>query len=110
QPFLYSVCSCCRFGWTDKLRVGSCVWNDLLRTLSRMELGPGHWASPGEHWLVFILIPLVALPIIAMLWPTARGVSKEVRQTVNDCLEKLFVELRCASSARQLPDVPDAVC
>jgi hypothetical protein len=82
--------------------LASSVWDlafgtQLLRTLSRMELGPGHGASPEEHWLVFILIPLVALPMIAMLWPTARGVRKEVRQTVNDCLEKLFVELRCAS-------------
>lgn len=94
--------------------LASSVWDlvfgtHLLRTRPRMELGPGHWASPEEQWLLFILIPLVALPIIAMLWPTARGVSKEVRQTVNDCLEKLFGELRCAPSARQRPDVPDAV-
>jgi hypothetical protein len=64
-----------------------------LLTRSRTELGPGHWATPEEHWLIFILIPLVALPIIAILWPTARGVSKEARQTLNDCLNKLFGEL-----------------
>ena len=81
----------------------------LLLTRSRMELGPGHWASPEEHWLVFILIPLVALPIIAMLWPTARGVGKQARQTVNDCLEKLFGESSGASSVRQISDVSDPV-
>jgi hypothetical protein len=81
----------------------------FLLTRSRMELGPGHWASPEEHWLVFILIPLVAVPIIAVLWPTARGVSKEARQTVSDCLERLFGELSGATSVRHIPDVPDTV-
>ena len=63
-----------------------------LLTRSRTELGPGHWATPEQHWLVFILIPLVVLPITAVLWPNARGVTEEARQTLNDCLSKLFAE------------------
>lgn len=64
-----------------------------LLTRSRHQLGPGHFATPEQHWLVLVLIPLVALPIVAALWPKARGVSKEARQTLSECLGELFCEI-----------------
>jgi hypothetical protein len=62
----------------------------LLLTRSRTELGPGHPATPEQHWLAFVLIPLVTVPMVAMLWRKACGASKEARQTMNDCLQRLF--------------------
>jgi hypothetical protein len=41
----------------------------LLLTRSRTELQPGHPASVEEHWIVFLCIPIVALPILAVARP-----------------------------------------
>jgi len=43
-----------------------------------------------EHLAVFLFLPLVAIPIVTMLWPKARGASNNARQTLKDCLQKMF--------------------
>lgn len=64
----------------------------LLLTRSRTALGPGHPATIDDHWAVFLVVPLVAIPMVAMLWSKARGASSDARRTLNDCLQKLFGE------------------
>ena len=75
--------------------LGNSAWDllfgtHLLLTRSRTELGPGHPASMEEHLAVFLFLPLVAIPIVTMLWPKARGASNDARQTLKDCLQKMF--------------------
>lgn len=62
----------------------------LLVTRSRTELGPEHLATRGQHIAVFVLVPLVAISIIATLWPKARGLKAETRRTFLEFLQKLF--------------------
>ena len=62
----------------------------LLLTRTQTELGPGHPASVQQHLAVFLCVPLIALPIVAMLWPKARGVSNDARQTLKDSLQQMF--------------------
>jgi len=61
-----------------------------LLTRSRTEIGPGHPATRAQHFGVFVLVPLVAIAIIVLLWPKARSVQSEVRQTFATFLETLF--------------------
>jgi hypothetical protein len=37
-----------------------------------------------------VLVPLVAIPIIVLLWPKARSIKSEVGQTFATFLEALF--------------------
>ena len=62
----------------------------LLRTRNRWDLGPGHPATPEMHLAVFILVPLVVIPMLALLWPKARPVKAEIRHLFAECAKKLF--------------------
>lgn len=72
------------------------VWDLLFGThilliRSRAELGPGHPATRQEHFAVFVLLPLVAIPTVAMLWPKARGLTGTADQAIRDSLKKMFL-------------------
>ena len=62
----------------------------ILLTRSPTELGPGHPATREGHFAVFVLVPLVAIPILGMLWPKARGLTKGADQALRESLEKMF--------------------
>ena len=70
-----------------------------LLTRSRTEIGPGHPATTAQHFSVLVLVPLLAIPIIFWLWPKARSVNREVRQTFATFLEALFQARDLAAGA-----------
>jgi len=72
-----------------------------LLTRSRSEIGPGHPAAMAEHFSVFMLVPLVATPIVILLWPKARSATSEVRQTYATFLETLFKGRELAAGANR---------
>ena len=72
-----------------------------LPTRSRTEIGPGHPASRAQHFGVFVLVPLVAIAIIVLLWPKARSVQSEVRQTFATFLAALFQVRDLAAGANK---------
>jgi hypothetical protein len=74
-----------------------------LLTRSRTEIGPGHPATRSQHGRVLVLVPLVAIPIIVLLWPKARSVKSEVRQTLATFLEALFQVRELAAETNNDP-------
>lgn len=89
----------CLIGFVGVVTIGGLtgsVWDLLFGTHilwihRRAELGPGHPATREEHFSVFVLLPLVAIPTIAMLWPKARGVTRSADQAIRDSLKKMFL-------------------
>jgi hypothetical protein len=69
-----------------------------LLTRPPTELGTGHPATLTQHFAVFLLVPLVVIPIITILWPKARGVSPEVRQSLAEFAQKLLEAKECGST------------
>lgn len=61
----------------------------LLLVRSRTELW-GHPASIEEHFSVFFLLPIVAIPLLAILWPKARPIDAETVQTFREFIKRLF--------------------
>jgi len=68
-----------------------------LLTRSPTELGPGRPATLTQHFAIFLLVPLVVIPIITILWPKARAVSPEVRQSLAEFAQKLLEAKECGS-------------
>ena len=66
------------------------VGGHRLLTRSRTELGPGHPATLEQHFAVFLLVPLVVIPMVAILWPKAAAVKPEICQTFEEFLEKFL--------------------
>lgn len=71
----------------------------LLRTRSRYEIGLGHLANTEAHFAVFIFAPAIAAPIIFMLWPRARGLTREGRATLLEFAQELFQTKGCSELA-----------
>lgn len=61
-----------------------------LLTQSRTELGPGHRATLGRHFAVFLLVPLVVIPMVAILWPKAAAAKPGICLTFEEFLEKFL--------------------
>lgn len=84
------------------LGVSACdliVGTHLLRTRHWTELGPGHPANTEQHFATFLLVPLVCIPILLILWPKAKGISKEVREAFEEFLCRLLAAEGASSKA-----------
>jgi len=70
-----------------------------LLTRKATELGPGHPANFEQHIAVFILVPLIVLPVLALFGPKARRPSAEARAAIIDFLHAMFGEASAEASA-----------